>query len=731
MKIIKLLNKIITIGLLLTLLLPFVTVPFLVFPYITGRNIVFRIITEIIFTLYLLVVVLNKKTKGLISPISSSIFIFIMILLVTTLTGVNPARSFFSNFERMEGLITFMHLAAWFVVAVGTFKKREQWEFFFKTNLLVSAVVSAYSILQVMHILPVDQGRISGTFGNPIYLSYYMYFNIFLSVFFLAKIKKFNWQSSGYAILTAAQIFVLLQTATRGAILGFLFGVVLAAFWIIISGKKRAWTRRLALIFLLLASLTVAAFLGLKNMDSVKNHSFLGRFASISIKNLAQDTERVAVWKIAWQGIIQRPLLGWGLENFDTVFDRNYDPRLAGSTQWFDRTHNTYLEWWLVSGIFGLLAYLGIFAAAFYTIIKCDSAALFPEGKSVLVGLLAGYMVINFFDFDNLISYLAFFSILAFLHALSKMEADAPKKQQQPDHKRISAIQLVIISAIIINGTALITILNGKPIYSLLMLNQAFENQPEGYEKNLEYFQKALNVETMGRAEICRRLSEIAVKFNFSDDGQITEAVKQKIFAMTCREMEKLSEEEPVYARNEIAFGAFLARFGHYDEALLHLTKAHTLAPRKPAILIEMALAYLSKQQNEKGVSAARQAFELNRDFEESRKIYALSAIVSGKLELARSLLVPVYHTLALDDDRFLMVYSMTHQWRQVIEIYSARLEKNPGDINMRVNLAQAFLQNGERDKAVEQIEAAMRYDHSFTEQGLRLLQKIGSGSLK
>ena len=59
-----LLNKIITIGLLLTLLLPFVTVPFLVFPYITGKNIVFRIITGIIFTLYLLVVYLTKKNKA-------------------------------------------------------------------------------------------------------------------------------------------------------------------------------------------------------------------------------------------------------------------------------------------------------------------------------------------------------------------------------------------------------------------------------------------------------------------------------------------------------------------------------------------------------------------------------------------------------------------------------------------------------------------------------------------
>ena len=419
------------------------------------------------------------------------------------------------------------------------------------------------------------------------------------------------------------------------------------------------------------------------------------------------------------------------MENFDTVFDRNFDPRLAGRTEWYDRSHNTYLEWWLVSGIFGLLAYLGIFAAAFYTIIKSASTLLSPAEKSVLIGLLAGYMVINFFDFDNLISYLAFFSILAFLHALSKTAADSSKDQLQLSFKRITAMQFVSISLIIISGITLITALNRKPITSLLMLNQAFSSQPEGYTKNLEYFQKALIPKTFGRAEICRRLSDIAVKLNSANNAQITESIKEKFFTVTCGEMQKLSEEEPVYARNEVAFGVFLNRFARYDEALKHLTKAHMLAPRKPTILIEMALAFLSSQQYEAALSTARQAFELNPDFEESRKIYALTAIIGGKLELARALLFPVYHTLALDDDRFIMAYTITKQWQQVIKIYATRLEKNPGDLNTRINLAQAFLQNGERQKAVEQIETAMQYNPSFIEQGLLMIQKIGTGSLK
>ena len=77
------------------------------------------------------------------------------------------------------------------------------------------------------------------------------------------------------------------------------------------------------------------------------------------------------------------------------------------------------------------------------------------------------------------------------------------------------------------------------------------------------------------------------------------------------------------------------------------------------------------------------------------------------------------------------MAYSITGQWQQVIKIYATRLEKNPADLNTRVNLAQVFLQNGERMKAVEQIEAAMRYNPSFMEQGLLMIQKIGTGSLK
>ena len=33
---------------------------------------------------------------------------------------------------------------------------------------------------------------------------------------------------------------------------------------------------------------------------------------------------RIVIWKIAWQGFLERPLLGWGPENYSIVFSKYY-----------------------------------------------------------------------------------------------------------------------------------------------------------------------------------------------------------------------------------------------------------------------------------------------------------------------------------------------------------------------------------------------------------------------
>ena len=50
---------------------------------------------------------------------------------------------------------------------------------------------------------------------------------------------------------------------------------------------------------------------------------------------------RFWAWGSAWRGFLERPILGWGPENFSTVFDKHFDARFfvpgKATETWFDR----------------------------------------------------------------------------------------------------------------------------------------------------------------------------------------------------------------------------------------------------------------------------------------------------------------------------------------------------------------------------------------------------------
>lgn len=73
---------------------------------------------------------------------------------------------------------------------------------------------------------------------------------------------------------------------------------------------------------------------------------------------------RFHMWKSAWRGIQEKPLLGWGAQGVKEMRKQHeqekYISKYAGR---FDHAHNQYLHDSSVNGVLGLLALLGIFLA--------------------------------------------------------------------------------------------------------------------------------------------------------------------------------------------------------------------------------------------------------------------------------------------------------------------------------------------------------------------------------
>src|SRR5882724_2330585 len=150
------------------------------FPLATGRNFAFRILVEIIVGSWLALSLVYEKYRPRRSLITGAFALFVIVMVIANAQGVDPYRSFWSNYQYMDGWVTLIHIFAYLVVASSVIASEKIWRLLFQVSLGVSVFVSIYGILQLARDgLSI---RIDSTTGNPIYLAVYLLFHIFIAV---------------------------------------------------------------------------------------------------------------------------------------------------------------------------------------------------------------------------------------------------------------------------------------------------------------------------------------------------------------------------------------------------------------------------------------------------------------------------------------------------------------------------------------------------------------------
>ncbi|MBI4994375.1 O-antigen ligase family protein, partial [Candidatus Peregrinibacteria bacterium] len=144
---------------------------------------------------------------------------------------------------------------------------------------------------------------------------------------------------------------------------------------------------------------------------------------------LSEASPRFWTWGSAIKGWKERPILGWGPENFSVVFDKYFDPRhfVPGkSTEtWFDRAHSIYFDYLAETGVIGLSSFLAIFVVLYWLIIKSRNngsspfAGLSPFQQAAVVALPVTYLVQGIVLFDILPTYLNLFLLFGFINYLT------------------------------------------------------------------------------------------------------------------------------------------------------------------------------------------------------------------------------------------------------------------------------------------------------------------------
>jgi tetratricopeptide (TPR) repeat protein len=432
------------------------------------------------------------------------------------------------------------------------------------------------------------------------------------------------------------------------------------------------------------------------------------------------------VWGMAFKGFQENPILGWGQEGFNYVFNKYYNPNMWGQEQWFDRTHNIFFDWLIAAGILGLLSYLALFGAFLFLVWRGKEgdgtiAFSFIE-KSVLTGLLAAYFVHNFFVFDNLVSYILAFSLLAFAHSRfarpsSYLEHLPAQHGRQPLYIT-GAVLLVALSASIY-------FFNVRGIAVSRTLIEGLKQHPKGAADNLSFYKKATSRETIGSQEVAEQVMQAAATVAGAENLPADLRTEFTSFAVSV--MEREIARAPSDARLQIFLGMFYNRLKRFSEALPYLEKAHALSVNKQAIAFELANTYLNIGKNAEALELLRKAYDSAPVYTPARIVYAVAAIYAKEFQTAADLLNPVVDA-AVSDERVVKAYYDVKQYDKVLEIWKVRAERNPADPQAHVSLAAAYLLNNNRAQSIKELQKAIELNPAFKEQAETYIKEIRAG---
>ncbi len=340
-----------------------------------------------------------------------SIIIFTVIIFFTGLTGINFANSFWGNLTRSNGVFLWLHFIVWFFLIITTFKEKRDYIHLFVCAVIGATLASFTAVGQ--NFLPLSWQSLSGggVIGNRAIAAGYFLAAAGLAVYlFVEEQSKRRWIYFSAAIWL---IFAVLYSGTRGAFLGLIAGVavgLVSSLFFLSKKLKIAVGAVLATICIVLASLAVV---GYKTSWLEVHLPKVNSLVNISRWQTGTGSTRLLAWGSAWQGIKEKPILGWGWGNYDAIFTKYYNPQFLkfsfAETVW-DKPHNWLLEIWTSSGVAGLTSYLSIFAAAAYLIFRKKEKG---ASKIILLSTLAGYLTQSFFLFESTNTLILFFLILA------------------------------------------------------------------------------------------------------------------------------------------------------------------------------------------------------------------------------------------------------------------------------------------------------------------------------
>lgn len=738
----RVLSWIITALLWAILCTPLIISKETLYPFQTGKGVVFRVLIEISAFLYSWLVLIEPRVRPKLNKFFWSVIFFGIVLLLTMATGIDPQHSFWGDLERMEGVFGILHAVILFVIVYGMFTSRIDWTRFFAISLFVSFFVALYAFAQInsffrfFQVAEITDVRPGSTLGHPSFVATYAIFQIFFGVFIVLLEKSIHWRIFG-ASFSMLNLILLTLTATRGAQIALLIAMLVG---IIVTLLFVSTNLRVRIILSAALIIPVALFVGViafkDSPQLLKLPYAFQRMSTISFDTPTARTRLISL-RISWNAFKENPILGWGQENFKTAYNKHFDPEhLTFEQSWFDRAHNKVAEVAVNSGAVGLTGYLAIFVIGFLGMVHfLKTNNRFSEKVLAVSVIMLGtaYFVQNLFLFDMTSSYILFFSSLAFtgffltggrsFSTIKKNEQTSKLQKKMNSRNRflIFMIGIIMLFALVWG--------NWVPYTTASFGKKSIEgNLPA---QTLAFYSKALESGGFPTTEVTRAMMEALLNSKRTETKEWSE-----VFMRICNDAESVSTDEYPNLQNLIILGKLynersLIEPQYLSKAERVLNRAIVLSPKRQEAYYELGVTYLRKNQGMIGLQYFRDALVLNKNNSRAHWVLGLALASQnyteeGLTELETALTSGYNWDNPADINNLTTIYTFMNQNERLARFYEHVIEKHPANAHYRVTLAAAYAKIGSTDKAKEHILKAVQLDRRYEDHATQFIQNHG-----
>ena len=241
--------------------------------------------------------------------------------------------------------------------------------------------------------------------------------------YYISSSRRGCWWRVFWMVSIALGLYLIALSGTRGAAVGLIGALAVSAFVYVLIGKVRVGRLACAgaLALLLIVPLVFYAARETPPVEALRSEStIVDRLLRIGPDDRSVQG-RTSSALIGLEAFAERPILGWGPENYTIAYDRHVSAETASSVaESFDQAHNKLIEEFTTKGTLGFVSYSAIWVlltAVLFRRARRQSATEQP--LTVLIGgAAAGYFIQNLFLFDTpgtVVWFLLLFGYAGFL----------------------------------------------------------------------------------------------------------------------------------------------------------------------------------------------------------------------------------------------------------------------------------------------------------------------------